>query len=771
MRLLARMVAIEIFSGAFLGTVLFTFVLFLQRVSKLFEQLVRGSAPPETVAFLFGLLLPYALTFTIPVGVLVGTLITMSRMSGDAEVTAMRASGVSSRRLLLPVLGVALLGSLLTAATSLWLNPWSIRQTYRVLNRIAAAQLTAEIQPRVFEEQFPNKILYVGDVVPGPVVQWKNVFLADLNPSETGGAAGPGDPGTGPTITIAEAAIAVPDVARNRLQLSLVNSSTHRAGKDVTQYYNSSSPRAEQVLTAAARAEQRPGKQYTAMDTGPLWREAAGSVEAAIELHQRLTLPFACLLLALVGVPLGVSTGKGGKSGAFVITVVLAFLYYMSQLTLVGLARQGTLPSAVALWIPNLLLLLAGVWMVIRLEKPGDRNFAAAVRASGEAVYHQVRGTIPSAGGPAFIRIPLGPQVIDNYILTSFVFYFLLLLTSFVLMTEVFTFFELLGDILRNNTAGLVPRYLLFLTPQLIYTSTPVSVLVAVLVTFGILTKNNEVTALKACGISLYRLAIPVLIAATALSAALFTFDHYVIPDANRTQDALRAQIRGKPVQTYLRPDRKWIFGDGSRIYYYRYFEPTEGVMTEVNVYELDPKTFRLTRHITAERARWEPGLGTWIFQNGWSRRFQGSRETDFQAFPSAIATFPELREPPNWFLRELKQDKQMNFAELAVYIRDLQQSGLDTIRLQVQYHKKFAVPLFAVIMALISVPFAFLSAHRGAMAGIGVSFGIAIAYWAVSQLFEQVGNINQLPAVLAAWAPDAVFTLTGLYFLARMKT
>jgi lipopolysaccharide export LptBFGC system permease protein LptF len=105
------------------------------------------------------------------------------------------------------------------------------------------------------------------------------------------------------------------------------------------------------------------------------------------------------------------------------------------------------------------------------------------------------------------------------------------------------------------------------------------------------------------------------------------------------------------------------------------------------------------------------------------------------------------------------------------VYIRELQQSGFDTIRLQVQYHKKFAVPLFALIMALISVPFAFLSAHRGAMAGIGVSFSIAIAYWAVTQLFEQVGNVNQLPAVLAAWAPDSVFTLTGLYFLARMKT
>lgn len=771
MGLIGRTVFFEILSRAVLGTALFTFVLFLRRVSRLFEQLVRGSAPPETVASLFALLLPAALTFTIPVGVLVGTLIALSRMSGDAEITALRASGVSSRRLLVPVLAVGFFGTALTAAASLWITPWSIRESYRLLNRIAAAQLTAEIQPRVFEEQFPNKILYVGDVIPGEAVRWRNVFLADLAPSE-GATATPGEPGTGPTITTAAEAIAMPDIERNRLQLSLVNSSTHRVGKDATQYYNTTSPRSDQVLYAAARGEQRPRIGYIAMDTIPLMAEAPKSVEAGIELHQRLTLPLACLLLALIGVPLGVSSRKGGKSGAFVITVLIALLYYTSQLALVGLARQGSITPALALWTPNAVLLIVGLSLVFRLERPGDRDVIGSLRGVAMDFYGQVRGNIAGTRRSSFIRIPLGPQLIDTYVLSSFLFYFFLLLSSFVLMTEVFTFFELLGDIIRNSIPmQQVGKYLLFLAPELIYETTPLSVLVAVLVTFGILTKNNEVTALKACGVSLYRLAVPVLLASLALSALLFTFDHYIIPDANRTQDAIRAQIKGRPVQTYLRPDRKWIFGEGSRIYYYKYFEPSEGVMLDINVFDLDPKTFRLTRHISAERARWEPSLRTWIFQNGWWRDFENSQEKQFRSFASQIATFSEIREQPGWFLRELKQHKQMNFRELAVYIRELQQSGFDTIRLQVQYHKKFAVPLFAVIMALISVPFAFLAAHRGAMAGIGVSLGIAMAYWAIGQLFEQIGNINQLPAVLAAWAPDTVFTLTGLYFLARMKT
>ncbi len=160
-----------------------------------------------------------------------------------------------------------------------------------------------------------------------------------------------------------------------------------------------------------------------------------------------------------------------------------------------------------------------------------------------------------------------------------------------------------------------------------------------------------------------------------------------------------------------------------------------------------------------------------WIFQNGWTRNLDGVQVTSYQDFSGQARTFPELDEPPAYFLKEVKQDQQMNFAELDAYIRELQQSGFDTARLRVRFHKKFSIPLFALIMALLAAPFAFLTGHRGAMAGVGVSFGIAAAYWAVSQLFEQVGNLNQLPALLAAWSPNAIFCLVGMYLFTRMRT
>ncbi|HOL72309.1 MAG TPA: LptF/LptG family permease, partial [Bryobacteraceae bacterium] len=161
MGILSRTIFTEIASSAVLGTVLFTFVLFLQRAGRSFEILVRSSAGLDTVAYLFVLILPATLTFTLPVGALVGILIGLSRMSSDGEIIGMRAAGIPSRRVILPVLMFSLLATAVTAACSLWLTPWSIRETYRILNRLAGEELTAEIQPRVFQEQFPNTILYV----------------------------------------------------------------------------------------------------------------------------------------------------------------------------------------------------------------------------------------------------------------------------------------------------------------------------------------------------------------------------------------------------------------------------------------------------------------------------------------------------------------------------------------------------------------------------------------------------------------------------------
>lgn len=772
MGILSRKVFWEITTGSFLGTVLFTFILFLQRLGRLFEQLVTTASSVEQVAGLFLLILPEALIFTIPIGVLVGVLIAMGRMSSDAEIVALRAAGVPSRRLLIPVLAFSFLGLAVTAYASCILKPWAKRETIRILNQMVAAQLTAEIRPRLFEEQFPNRILYVEDVVPGPVVRWKKVFMADLRPpSERDTTAQQGD---GPRITLASEAIAQPDVVNNRIQLVFASGKSYEVGQNVAQYISTEFPKMNQALDAPQRREITTS-DFSDIGMEQLAIQSATNVDAAIEYHRRLALPVACVILAVLAVPLGVSSRKGGKSAAFVLTVLLAFLYYMGLISVIALARQGSLPPGLGVWIPNLIYGLMALVLVLRLESPDDVDWTGGIRERIVRGWNWVWGRTPFSGdseGMQAFRLPLLPQVVDTYILSGFLYYFVALLVSFVLMAHVFTFFELLGDIIKNKIA--MPRvatYHVFLTPMLIYDFAPMGILVSVLLTFGVLARANEITAFKACGVSAYRLTLPVLVAGSVLSAGLFAFDYYIVPEANLIQDAIRNEIKGRPVQTFLRPDRKWIFGRGPWVYYYKHLDPSTNVMIGVNVYELDRANFQMKRHIYAESARWEGSIQRWVFQNGWVWEFQGIRGT-FQNFQGGTSTFGELDEPPNHFLREVKQDTQMNFHQLADYIRGLQQSGMfDTTKLQVKYHRKFSVPLFVLIMALLSTPFAFFSGNRGAMAPVGISLAIAICYLAINKLFEQMGNVGQLPPQLSAWSPDAIFALGGLYFLMRVRT
>ena len=774
MRILGRYIFREIISSSLLGMALATSIIFLQGVGKLFEVLVRSSPRPETILYLFALSLPPLLPLTIPFGTLVGILVGLGRLATDGEITAMRAAGCSSRRVVLPVMLFAFIAMLVAGTMTLRLTPLSVRVSKDIIDKLSASEVSADIQPRVFDEDFPNTILYVGDVRPGAVVVWRNVFLADLTPPEQR-TSGMGDKAAGPFITVAREAIAVPDPQHNRLQLSMRNAGTHEMGKDL-KGYDSFAPAVAQALYAPPVPGAR--KPFSEMNTRELRRYSATGpdwVEARIEFHKRLALPIACLVLALVGIPLGVSSRKGGKSGGYVTAVFLAFFcYYLAFITLVSLARARTLPVELALWLPNGAFLVAGLISVALMEKPGGRDFVGGLKDVFSAALNRLRARfvperVPGAPARSF-RWPLLPQILDTYILTNFAFYFTMLLASFVSMSQIYNFFELLGDIVRNRIPlAKVFTYLFFLTPQLIYKTLPISVLVGVLVTFGMLTKHNEVTAFKACGVSLYRLAIPILVASTFLSGGLFAFDHYYVPEANRRQDALRNEIKGRAVQTYLSPERKWIFGKGPRIYYYKFFDKDENVMGGVIVYELEPNTYQLVRQISAERAHWQASLKTWVFENGWRREFHGNMSVPLTAFQAQ--TFAELNEPPSYFLKEVKQDSQMNFQELDSYIRDLQQSGFNTVKLRVQFYQKFSVPLFVLIMAMISIPFAFLVGNRGAMAGIGVSIGIAITYWGIGLLFEKIGDVNQLPPAIAAWSPDALFSLTGLYLLLRMRS
>jgi len=126
------------------------------------------------------------------------------------------------------------------------------------------------------------------------------------------------------------------------------------------------------------------------------------------------------------------------------------------------------------------------------------------------------------------------------------------------------------------------------------------------------------------------------------------------------------------------------------------------------------------------------------------------------------------MTEQPNYFKKEVRQYSEMNYDELSNYIRDLQQSGFDVVRLRVQLQKKIAFPLITLVMAILAVPFALSGGRRGALTGVGLALLIALVYQLTAGLFEQMGNISQLPPSIAAWMPDVIFGLAGGYMILK---
>ena len=261
----------------------------------------------------------------------------------------------------------AALGTGLAAFSSLRLTPLAVRESTRIINELMATQLSAEIEPRSFDEDFPNHIVYVGDMKPGPASVWRGVFIADVTPPEQR-SSGMKEKAAGPMITVAREAIAVSDPVHNRLQLTMSDASTHEMGKDGVAN-DQSSVHSQQVLQASPPAQK--SLRSASMNTrqllsyyGPDW------LEVKIELHKRFALPVACFVLAMVGIPLGIATRKGGKSAAYVNAIFMAFFcYYLSFFTLINMARQGVLPVPVALWLPNAVLGLVGIVFLYRIER------------------------------------------------------------------------------------------------------------------------------------------------------------------------------------------------------------------------------------------------------------------------------------------------------------------------------------------------------------------------------------------------------------------
>jgi LPS export ABC transporter permease LptG/LPS export ABC transporter permease LptF len=783
-RILTRYILGEILSLTLIGCALFTFILFMPQLPHILEVVVRNSSTWVDVAEVFLFTLPNLFKFTIPMAVLWGVLLGLSRLASDSEIIAMRASGLGIGYFVRVASIVAVTGTLLGLGNSLYLAPRANQAIIEMEQALETSQASYEIEPRVFYENFKNFVLYVQDVRAGTgAANWRQVFMADVSDAEN------------PVITTATSATVVNDNSQELIMRLRDGLRDETVADEPGQSNISTFSTMDMPLALNPQNGVHLGRMDTALYAMPLGvlferiHELSGKPEAKrylIEMHNRFALPVACMVLMLLGVPLGVNSRRGGKSAGFVFTILLVFVYYFLSSTGIQLGHQSRLPAFIAVWAANLLFAAAGIFFLWQMATGGRILTAVAAWASRLPQFKvpaktngfQLAGFLDKFQPRAQRAKPRSvfPRILDEYILREFVAMFALVLAGFVLLMIVFTFFDLVGDILRNHIAlSIVGEYLLNLTPSMLYLIAPLAVLIAALVTFGVMNRNSEIIAIKATGISLYRLIIPIVAISMALAVALFLFDQYYLPQANRRQEALRNVIKGRPTQTYLNPRQKWMMGqkplpgEPGRIFYYEFYDPDLKEFANLSVFEFDPATFQLTRRIFSKRVVWNADAGGWIFESGWARDVEGANVTDYRIFLKT--TFPEVRATPDYFKKEAVPSDEMNFGQLDRYIRDLQQSGFDTKRLSVALWHKLSYPLITVVMAVLAIPFALSMGRRGSITGVAVAIGVALAYMVIDNLFGAMGNVNYLPAAMAAWSADVLFGLAGGYLLLRTPT
>jgi LPS export ABC transporter permease LptG len=487
-----------------------------------------------------------------------------------------------------------------------------------------------------------------------------------------------------------------------------------------------------------------------------------------VEIHKRFSLPFACWVFIFLGLPLGLSTRKGGRTSGFTLSLIIILAYYIFITAGEKLALDGQIRPWVGMWGGNIVFGLLSVFLFVRSAR--ERPFLVLFgRRRPVPEGPPPRRRVGRPGRGIGLGLPF-PNILDRYIIRRYLFIAALIIASILAVSAIVTFFDRLGNVYEHHKPlGMLLVYIRYRIPEFLHLGIPVTALMATLLGFGLFTKFNEITAMKACGISLYRTIVPVLALAGIAAGLSFHLQENVLPRSNRKATEIWDEVMDRPPRIYGVANRRWVAASKrDRFYHFTAFDPASFVFARVWVEELDPSAWTFRRRIFAEKGRLEGDALR--LENGWVRVLgeDGMSTASFERFAALGVALEDGR---SLFLKETKEPAQMRVRELKAYIAEVKALGYDTTRLRVDLASKASFPIAALIMTLVGVPFAFSMGKRGALVGVGVGLAIAIVYWVAIGVFRSLGYAGMLTVFLAAWGPNLIFSLLGLYLFFRLRT
>jgi len=754
MRLLDRYVIREVVGPFLIGFLVFTFMLIVPFLVDYAESFISKGVPAEVVLQVMATLIPSALALTIPMSLLLGLLVAFGRLSTDREFVAMQACGVSAFRLLRPVGILSVLCCATTSYVMLVAVPDANQRFREITFGVVAARAEGEVRPRTFFEDFPNLVVYVRDI-PLSGSGWTDVFMADNRPGQ-------------PSATyLASHGRIVIDRNERSLELILQDGTRHTADAagayEVFQFdelllrldATSVFPREAPPLGAREMSIAQLRLRATELEAEGLYPHSE-----YFEIHKKFSIPVACLVFGLIGLTLGVSNRREGKLASFTLGIFVIFAYYVLLWFGQALVRGHVVSPWLAAWMPNILLGGLGGLLFFWRDRTGDRPIRVR-RLPGPKMFKVPVINLPMLG------------VLDRYLVSTYSRIAGLSALALVLIFYISTFLDLSARAFDGEASwGMLAAYFWYITPQYLYYIIPLTVLLAALVTIGLLTKNSELVVMRACGISLYRTALPVVGAALIAGGTLFLLGETVLGPSNRKAEELRHVIRGGSPETFDVFQRHWVVGSGGEIYHFDYFDPRAQQFNGLSVYDFGPSSLTLARRTYAERGVYvggdDPSSAAWQLQQGWTRELTEAGETTrFLPFSESETSI----EPPGYFSTQQPDERFMSRGQLGAYTAQLQASGFDVRSQLVALERKLSFPFVTLVMTLIAVPFAVTAGRRSAMYSVGIGIVMAIVYWVAISVFAALGAGGLIGPVLAAWAPNLLFGAGAGYLLLTVRT
>ncbi len=722
---------------------LLTVVLFVQQASRQAEIFFGVKIPAYLAWQLTFALLPNVIAFTCPMACLVGVIIGLARLRSDSELTAIRASGTGNWQIFAPVFLLGLILSVFAFSVNLFGVPFAAQLVRKVTTQAALAKLDSPIDLRQFNTEIPNNVVYVknGENETGT---WQNIFIfsEDKNKQMR-------------LITSKEGRL---NSSEDNTELSLKNAKVITIDQS-----ESKSPVLENIenidfAIPSKRSELMKKLTDTAilpeemglieLKTSANTKEGKEKTEAELQFYRRITLSIAPLIFAFLGTALSLRFSRGGRSFSLVLAFASLIFYYLLSLGGEQLARTGKLSAWIASFLPVFLATIFGLFFF--------RNTISTLNLP------KLNVSFDQFSGGKSNRVSFwNTGLLDFDILRNLFKYYFFTILFFAVIYQIFTIFEL-WKFTANlpNGINLLGKYLFYLVPFLYSQVSASCVMLAILTTYTLKSRANEVVTWTSAGQSIYRLLLPCLAFCIIIGVANWLIQEKITPESNRRQDTLRSQIRNNGVISNDKDGQTWMIENNKIFRVVR----SNNELSNLQLFEFtDDNLSELKRTISSDQAVWKDKILSF---------YNGVKQTKFENTQATIERSQslDLEVESNPLQQVAGKPSHLNSEQLKKMF-DETESDIEKRRIAVDLERKNITPFLPLLVMLLTVPFALSLNRRGKVASVGIAIGLWLIFLGFANTFENFGVNGSLLPQIAVWSPLVLFGLLGGFLLTKLKT